>query len=430
MKEVEKKRVLVLGAGLSGLAAAYQLKRIGYNVTVLEARQRIGGRVFTQSMNLKNTINVEMGGEWFSPKNKHVKYYCRNFNLALIDHRHDDAISIKGQYSPTNKWNYNAGWHLFLKKWLELYPRLSKENIIDLERIDFISFLRSQRISQKDIKIINLITSTDYGEDLRRVSAYNVITALHDGDHHKAAAMLRIEGGNNLLPYAFAKHIGLGNIKLNHVVRGVYQEEGVVSVVCGNGRIFKAPQVICSLPAPTYNAIQWYPNLPPVQLEAIETMFYSRIFKMAIKYKERFWGNSSFGLINDSLIQYIYHATKPQAGNAGVLSGYAVGDRAVALSGMSDKERKHEFCKVLKPIFGSVEGMIQQMLSYNWSADIFAGGAYSFFPQGYHSGLTDLLRTPHGQVSFAGEHTADYHGFMEGALESAERAVQNVREGI
>ena len=95
---VSDKTVLILGAGFAGLAAAFCLKKHGYNVTILEARDRIGGRINTQVLNTDPPLTIEMGGEWVGMTHKRLHTLCAEFGLELVKHNLDTALLYKGKY--------------------------------------------------------------------------------------------------------------------------------------------------------------------------------------------------------------------------------------------------------------------------------------------------------------------------------------------
>jgi monoamine oxidase len=84
-----KKTCVIIGAGFSGLAAAYKLKNAGWNVTVLEARDRIGGRVFSYSFRQNPNLICELGAEWVGESHERIKTLCRDFRISLQKHQFD-----------------------------------------------------------------------------------------------------------------------------------------------------------------------------------------------------------------------------------------------------------------------------------------------------------------------------------------------------
>ena len=103
----KKPHVLILGAGLAGLGAALKLKESGATYTLLEARTRIGGRVFSHAISPKDGLSVELGAEWIGESHTEMLGLCERFGLEILDHRFDTALLLNGSYTAANQWAYS-----------------------------------------------------------------------------------------------------------------------------------------------------------------------------------------------------------------------------------------------------------------------------------------------------------------------------------
>jgi monoamine oxidase len=421
----KKPTVIVLGAGLAGLTAAHTLKKHHYDVTILEARDRIGGRVDTRVISAHPKLTIEMGGEWVGSLHTRIIALCREFHLKLIDHRLKTSILSNGKYLKPKEWSFSRRWQHKIRTLIKTFSTLNDTQVKQLETIDWWHFLITNKVPRRDTEIIDLIDSTDYGEDIRFVSTYRILKDYSLKLNDSAACSYRIEGGNSSLPHALAAYIGSKHIRLNHVIRSVHQTPKGIHVECMNGSVFAGDYVICTLPAFAVTNVHWMPALPTEKELAYRTIDYCRIIKISIVFTERFW-NDTFELATDTLSDVIYHSTQKQPGKRGVLTSYAVGDKAYVLSKMSDTQKIEEICKTLKIPFGDVRDKVESVISYYWGDDPYTRGAYALFTIDHTDSVRVHLRSPHDKVFFAGEHTAEYQGFMEGAVESGQRAAMEV----
>jgi monoamine oxidase len=166
----------------------------------------------------------------------------------------------------------------------------------------------------------------------------------------------------------------------------------------------------------------WSPGLPKETREAIDSLQYSRIGKFPVVFSEKFWERDDFDMITDTPAHYFYHGTKNQPGKTGVLICYATGDKADVLSGVSQKQRLNIITDALSPAFGDIRKYIKEDHLYYWGRDEYSFGAYAFYGKNQWFEVMPVLQKPFRKVLFAGEHLADWQGFMEGAINSGEAA--------
>jgi monoamine oxidase len=184
--------------------------------------------------------------------------------------------------------------------------------------------------------------------------------------------------------------------------------------------------MICAIPTLSVLKIEWKSILPPVVTEALHELQYARIGKFPIVFSERFWERDDFDMITDTPAHYFYHGTKNQSGKHGVLMCYAIGEKADTLASVNVKQRKDIIINALKPAFGDVSKYITEDLIYYWGQDKYSAGAYAFYGKNQWFEVMPVLKQPHENIHFAGEHLADWQGFMEGAINSGEEAVEQL----
>lgn len=418
-------RVIVLGAGLSGLAAAYALAKARCEVTILEARSRVGGRVLSHEIDSDRNLVIELGAEWIGNSHERMIALCRELELETFNNQFETHLIYKNDYRAAGQWNYESAWASRFEELLNAFNAMPASEKRRLDRTDWWRYLMNNGISQRDLDLRELADSTDFGESIRHVSAYSAITEYAESSP-KNEMDLKIRGGNSRLPLALAQRIGMERIKLQHNVVSVRQEKKSVTATCENGASFTGDFVICTLPTFAVSRIAWQPDFSKERWEAINALQYCRINKHAILFSERFWKDEAFDLLTDTNPHYFYHATKFQSSTQGVLISYSIGDKADVLARQNNEYRKRMIVDALRPAFGDVSERILRQVNYYWGNDQHTMGAYALYGKGQVFGIQPILLKPHERVYFAGEHLADWQGFMEGAVVTGEEAARAV----
>lgn len=417
------KHVIILGAGFAGLAAANQLVKKGIKVTVLEARNRIGGRVFSHKIPGEDLV-VELGAEWVGNSHTRIQELCKEFKLELINNQFETHLIYKEKYSPNGGWNYSDDWNNKWKTIIGKYEEMTLPQKQQLDSYDWWRYLVNNGCDGRDLDIRELLDSTDFGESIRHVSAYAALAEYAESSE-KNEMDLKIKGGNALLAQKLAEAVGQENILPDHFVSKVDQQGKTVTVTCRNGASFTADKIICTLPTFAMQKIEWLPALPAEKISAIKSLQYARINKHPVLFNEKFWPED-FDMITDLPAHYFYNATKNQPGSKGVLMSYTIGDKAAVVANQQDAFHSSIINQALKPAFGDVQQKIISHSNYYWGNDEFSRGAYALYQPGQWFCLMPVLKKSFKHIHFAGEHLADWQGFMEGAINSGEEAAEAV----
>jgi len=417
-------RCIVIGAGLSGLAAAYRLKSNGWDVTVLEARERRGGRVLTHHMKENPSLSCELGAEWVGASHTRMQELCTEFSIPLQDHRFAASLLAGGRIRKPGTWSYSKQAGEAFEKLRGEYALYTDRDKEAMDRVDWWTLLEDRGFTPDDLRLRDLFDSTDFGESIRSVSAYMAATEYFESSPENEMDF-KIEGGNSRLIEALAARVGTGAIRLGMPVDEVRQSGGKVRVRA-RGSYIDADACICTVPARTLDSIRFDPPLPDAQIEAARKLQYSRIIKSSVLYSERFWGAENFSLVSDETSHYYFHSTKGQPGRQGILTSYAVGDKADVLAAQDEKRRLDIITRDLVPVNARAPQLARGIASYPWQRDDYTEGAYAIYRPGQWFTVRPLLMQPHGKVLFAGEHLAEWQGFMEGAVVTGEEAAQSL----
>ncbi len=420
-----KPRVVVIGAGFAGLSAAYRLAAKGFDVTVLEARNRIGGRVFSFEMDKDEKLVIELGAEWVGASHTRIQELCKDFGLTLENNQFDTHLIYAGQYFPKGKWSYSAEWNKKFEQIMKDYPSFTDDDKKKLDKMDWWRYLTNNGMNDRDLDIRELFDSTDFGESIRHVSAFAALAEYAESSP-KNEMDLKIKGGNGMLAKKLAEKIGSDNIKTRYKVSEVDQSGSEIKVTCVNGSVFKCDYVVCTTPTYSLMKIKWNPGLPEDKLEALNALQYARIDKHAVLFDQRFWNDESFDMITDVYGHYFYHATKNQKSDKGVLISYSIGDKADVIHRQNDKFKKNVIVESLKPAFGDVSERIQKQMTYYWGIDEYSKGAYALYKINQWYTVMPTLKSKFKNTYFAGEHLADWQGFMEGAINTGEEAADEI----
>ena len=448
-----QKSCVVIGAGFAGLSAAYKLKNAGWKVTVLEARARIGGRVYSVRMSPNglalpygqasaDSLICELGAEWVGESHERIKALCHDFGIPLQKHQFEDHLLRDGRVYRPGDWGFSPQAKTAFEKLIAGYEKLTPLAKTKLDKYDWWTYLEKIGFSADDLRLRDLMDSTDFGESIRHVSAFAALAEYAESSPHNEMDY-KMTGGNSRLGEEFAKRIGRENIRLLSQVENISQRNGTVIVKTFNvlpkgpdlvppidmRETIYADAVICTVPINSLLKIGFDPPLPPAQQDAAERLTYARICKNSVLYDERFWKAENFSMVSDVTSHYYFHSTQNQPGKQGILTSYAIGEKADVLASQSEQRRMRIIANDLVDFDKDAPKLARGIASYAWQRDEFTDGAYALYKPGQWFGIRPILARPHGKVLFAGEHIADWQGFMEGAIDTGEAAAAALIRG-
>lgn len=419
-------RVIIIGAGFAGLAAAYSLYKRKIDFIILEARNRISGRVFSNTIDEKEGLVIELGAEWVGNSHERMHNLCNEFGLKLINNQFDSHLIYQGKYYKSGEWDYSDGWKNKFKNILSNYENLTQADKVKLDKMDWWRFLVNNGCEGRDLDIRELLDSTDFGESIRHVSAFAALAEYAESSE-KNEMDLKIKGGNSSLANKIAEKIGRDKIRLGSPVQLVVQNtKGGVAVYCNNGEKFTGDKIICTVPTYALKNIKWEPGLPFDQVNAINELQYARINKNPLLFSERFWKDENFDMVTDQSPHYFYHATKNQPSSKGVLISYTIGEKAAVIANQTDEWKRQMLGQTLEPHFPGAMNLLEKQANYYWGKDEFSHGAYALYGKGQWFRVMPILKRSHIHTHFAGEHLADWQGFMEGAINTGEAAAAKI----
>ncbi|MBC7877178.1 MAG: FAD-dependent oxidoreductase [Anaerolineales bacterium] len=447
--KTNNKTVTIIGAGLAGLAAAYDLHRAGWQVTVLEARDRVGGRVHTLR-NFTNGLTAEAGGEFIDQHHIRMLALAKEFKLSLgqvgsWQGQSGDWGAYEGkagQLKNTNVWGFDLRNEIE-KIWVAL-AELAKQvtdpanpqsalHAKELDKQSASDWLDSQAIhSLARLSFIQHIRS-EYTCEPENFSLLDLArnAALYYSTPSVAEPNYRVIGGNDQIPRAITS--ALPDVRLNTVVTSINNHAEEVKITYQQGDSFHtitSAFAILAIPLTTARLIKFNPPLPADHQKMVQEISYGAVTKVMIEYRNRFWHDKGWNgrLSTDQPIVYTWDATSHLEGEHGIITAYAGGGPGAKLSALSDEERIKLAVEVIEKIFPGSLDLIENTATMAWVNEPFTRCSYMALAPGQVTAHWKTLFTPAGRLYFAGEHATVYQGFMEGAVESGQRAAKNIME--
>lgn len=421
------KTVIVVGAGIAGLGAARALANQGAQVIVLEARDRIGGRLATD-WSLGADAPFEIGAGWIhgpSPDNPAKQLAdaagCSYFRTADESLRLFNADGVE--------WDAEEiAW--VDEEWAEALWTVDQT----LEYSDRRSLARAIRdlypsaLQEPGLRwALSAYTEFSKGAPIEDLSA-----VYHDDDKAFDGADVVVANGYDTLLRPIAEGL---DIRLNTPVEWIWHDaaDGTEVGLPGGGTL-SADYLICTLPLGVLKAgtVEFDPPLPSGHRDRIEGLGFGSVTKLALKFEQPFWDTQTqyFGIVTEPKGRWNYWLNYRTFSRENVLLGLSVGAYAPVADAMDDAAMRADGLEVLRGVWGEAVPEPTQMLATRWSQDPFALGAYAYpRPGGRPSQFDDLGEMIAGRLVLAGEHTTfDYAGTIHGAYMEGLRAAEAVIE--
>ncbi len=430
------KSVIVIGAGLAGLSAAYELTQAGHEVTVLEAQTRPGGRVQTLREPFSDGLYAEVGAIHFPDSHEFTLKYVTLFDLPLQLEFWGLEIDPAPEELERPIWGM---WEKYVQPGMDAMaanpaaPGWHVGSLKNYDDMSYVKFLHSQGASPGEITLLTRGWHGLWGDGAETVSALAVLR--DKAQEWEGNNWYRIEGGNDLLPKAFAARLseriryGATAVRIEHDAQGVQ----VVFLQAGRHHTCAGDYLICAVPFSVLRQVEVSPPFSPGKQKAIRELPYFSAARVSMQFRKRVWLDLARGWDRDAgdlPIQTIVDATHFQPGSRGILQTYTGGPEARRLMELGESERICFTLEQMENIIPEIRQYFEGGISKLWDEDPWARGASSWYKPGQMSELWPHVPGPEGRVHFAGDHTSAWIRWMQGALESGNRAAREVSEAV
>lgn len=431
--------VVVAGAGLAGLSAAHDLINLGAQVTVLDARDRVGGRVWTIRAPFAENQHAEAGGDMIDEAQGEIRGLAAEYKLTLTRILRQGFAYVRPDASGKPRivrQGSGRGWARLSEALEEpVRPYRLAEQRWDTPIAAAIA-RRSVASWLDDVKADGELRMTTTGlrgfflADPEELSLIALVDQFGAEDSVVPGPMYRINGGNDALANAIAARLG-SRVRLRTEVVAVSQRGSTVRVTVkhdGAQSQVEADYAVLSLPAPLLRRIPITPSLPARQHEAYGALKYGRATKTLLQVSRRFWRAPGRPRAFGSALPFgaLWEGNEEQSGRPGILALLAGGGASDATQAIATRGGPQGLLQSLDWLGAKNAELIasQQIV---WEHDPFARGGYAFFDPAFEPELRPWLSRAAGRLFFAGEHTSiRWQGYMNGAVESGRRAAAEI----
>jgi monoamine oxidase len=439
--------VIIVGAGYAGLTAGLSLHKAGKKILVLEARDRVGGRVHTQQF---NDYYLDLGGAWVGPSQDRIYNLLAELNIGTFK-TYDEGKSTLVMNGKTKHYkgiipplpipallslDFAIKKITKLSKTIDLEKPWASPNAALWDSMTLATWMQNQmwsKTARKLFKIASEAIFATHPADLSMLHALFYTKSGRDFDTlmnvKNGAQEERMLGGAQKAPLEIAKILPIETIKLNAPVTKITQNQGRV-IVSGNDYSYTCQKLIVAIPPTLCQKIYFEPQLPANRNQLTQRMPMGSVWKCYAVYDKPFWrenGQNGLAASDEGFVSVTFD-NSPKDGSLGIMMGFVLANQAKEFSLLTETERQFEVLKQFTNFFGEKASKPISYIDKSWAAEEYTGGCYAgYMPTGVWTSLGEHLRKPCGNIHWAGTETAEiWNGYIDGAVRSGERAAAEV----
>lgn len=487
-------KIGIIGAGVAGLTAAFELRKFGLDVTVFEATKRIGGRTFTYYFDDDKKLYGELGAMRFPITHKYTMHYINTFDLEVepfpqtspetfiyvkdVRVRNDeDGLSVSEYIYPLFsmfEWEKNTKW-FDLIDYIGEYPICSMPQDVRSELVqiknnyspyidywDCVSTKKAMRVLGLSFGAIDMISSLDptlfpfwYDSHIEVLNEYYT-GAFKD--------LMRIKGGFSRLTESFYNSLtsntpteygdidfndlGTVDFKFSRPIRGIYYDKISSKITLKssdseykNLKHDEFDYVVCAIPFSSLRNVDVYPVFSSIKHQSIREVNYTESQKTLFLCNKRFWQEQGIidggGSVTDLPIGSIWY---PKGGKidepAVFLASYNLNKDARRLGTQPIEIRVEMIKRQVENVHGLPENylddIVEEYASINWGDEPYELGCFAYFQPEQKKLFSKAMTTPEfdNKICFAGEHVSVFHGWQNGAFQTAQKSVRDITRSI
>lgn len=455
MPTVNSQSVVVIGAGFSGLAAAEALNAAGLQVTVLEARDRVGGRARTEHQ--PDDIWLDYGGQWLGPGQSEMyalaerlghntwPMYVAGKNRTLFSGRlgaYRGSIPFNLPLKALSSLGYAFAHLLWLLRSIDKESPWLSPRAAELDSQTMGDWMRKHVRHPDAFSLFNISVKSVFAADPDDISLLHALFYFRSGggffslvESEGGAQQDRLERGVQPLAESYAellKQRGV-EIQLNNPVHRIEQQADKVKVTSGAAE-WECASLVCAAPPALASEIGFDPPLPHEKQSLLHNLQPGCAIKCFAVYEKPFWREQGWSgsAVSDRPPVHVCFDVTPPGETRGILMGFIEGREGVYYSERSSEERKTEFLRALESWFGAQAANPIAYYDHSWRQDEWARGCYAgVAAPGHWTSVGHAIREPNGRIFWAGTETSTrWNGYFEGAVRAGKRAAAEVTESL
>lgn len=424
-------KVVIIGSGAAGSYAGYLLNKEGFDVTILEARNRVGGRTYSVD-------NVDLGGSWVSTQQPNVYALCNELGLKLIpQYDSGNTVSIVNGVRSTTPGGLETIMHRSNARSLEVIEMFEKwgkelnlddEFFLDMDKVSAETWLK-QNIEDADIvdyfcSLIGGVTATHPNN----LSMLFWLYFLNQGrgvrclsEIKNAAQEFRISGGAQSISLKLTRGL---DVRFNQCVTQVLREEdNQYKLITKDQNVYDADIVVCAMPVNLINTIKWNPELESERMQLYNGMRMGCVTKVVVIYDKPFWREAD--------LTGTCFSSEPPISACFDGSGENYFAIISFIPHVMEESRYYTDKEILSQLARLLDNQLAltpvKIYRKDWREEEYAKGCYFSAPRIGDAKLYKYLTKPSKNIYFIGTETAnEWYGYIEGAIESTKRAFEQI----